>query len=101
MASLQELLAKKEALDREIELTQRQEHSSAIAKVRALMSEYGLTVADLSAKNPVKSKPEAGRKVAAKYRNTSTGESWSGRGLQPKWLKAAIAAGRRLEDFSV
>ena len=101
MASLQELLAKKEALDREIELTQRQEHSSAIAKVRALMSEYGLTLADLSSKNPVKSKPEAGRKVAAKYRNTSTGESWSGRGLQPKWLKAAIAAGRKLEDFSV
>ncbi len=101
MASLQELLAKKEAIDREIELTQRQQRNDAIAKVRALMSEYGLTVADLSAKGAAKSRPEPGRKVAAKYRNTATGETWSGRGLQPKWLKAAVADGRKLEDFAV
>ncbi|MDY0747338.1 ParB/RepB/Spo0J family partition protein [Paucibacter sp. R3-3] len=35
-----------------------------------------------------------------KYRNAATGETWSGRGLQPAWLKAAIAAGARLEDFT-
>lgn len=101
MPSLQELLAKKEALDREIEETQRQERSDAIAKVRALMSEYGLSVSDLATKGPAKSKSQAGRKVAAKYRNAETGESWSGRGLQPKWLKAALASGRKLEDFAV
>jgi DNA-binding protein H-NS len=101
MPSLQELLAKKEALDREIEETQRQERSAAIAKVRALMSEYGLTVSDLATKGPAKSKSQAGRKVAAKYRNAETGESWSGRGLQPKWLRAAVASGRKLEDFAV
>jgi hypothetical protein len=37
----------------------------------------------------------------AKYRNAATGETWSGRGLQPKWLKAAISAGANLDDFSV
>ncbi len=101
MPSLQELLAKKEALDKEIEETQRRERNDAIAKVRALMSEYGLTVSDLGTKGPAKSKPQAGRKVAAKYRDAATGESWSGRGLQPKWLRAAIAAGRKLDDFAV
>jgi DNA-binding protein H-NS len=39
--------------------------------------------------------------VAAKYRNTSTGDTWSGRGLQPKWLKAAIASGKKISDFAV
>ena len=39
--------------------------------------------------------------VAAKYRNKATGETWSGRGLQPKWLKAALAAGRKIDDFAV
>ena len=36
-----------------------------------------------------------------KYRNTKTGETWSGRGLQPNWLKAALAGGARLDDFKL
>jgi DNA-binding protein H-NS len=97
MASLQELLAQKEALEREIELRKKQDRAEAIAKVRALMDEYGLTIADLSAR--AVSKPAA--KVAAKYRNQATGDTWSGRGLQPNWLKKALAEGRRIEDFLV
>lgn len=101
MPSLQELLAQKEVLDREIESTKKRERTEAIEKVRTLMAEYGLTASDLTSKSTGKSASSAGKKVAAKYRNTSTGESWSGRGLQPKWLKAALAAGRKLEDFAV
>ena len=109
MATLKELMAQKEALEREIEQTHTQERGEAIEKVRALMSEYGLTVADLggrtaATKTARKANPGAktgGTKVAAKYRNTSTGETWSGRGLQPRWLKAALASGRKLADFAV
>ena len=101
MASLHELIAQKEALEREIEKTRQNDRSEAIAKVRALMDEYGLTVADLAARNSAKPHAGKGVKVAAKYRNTATGETWSGRGLQPKWLKAALAAGGRLADFAV
>lgn len=39
--------------------------------------------------------------AAVKYRDAATGSSWSGRGLQPKWLKVALAAGRKLSDFEV
>ena len=101
MASLQELIAQKEALERQIELTKKQDRNEAIAKVRTLMAEYGLSTSDLSAKSGPKVKSEGGKKVAAKYRNKVTGESWSGRGLQPKWLKAALSAGRKIEEFSV
>ena len=102
MASLQELLAQKEALDREIARTQKDERAAAIEQVRALMAQYGLTAADLSMRNAPKSKAaKTGRKVPAKYRNGSTGETWSGRGLQPKWLKAALASGKKLSDFAV
>jgi DNA-binding protein H-NS len=100
--SLQELLAQKEALDREIERTQHQERAAAIEQVRALMAQYGLSLSDLSLREAPKSKgAKTGRKVAAKYRNESTGETWSGRGLQPKWLKAALASGKKLSDFAV
>ncbi len=101
MATLQELLSQKEALEREIELTKKRDRAEAIARVRALMAEYGLSLADLSAKPGPKAGRSSGAKVPVKYRNKATGESWSGRGLQPKWLKAALAAGRRIEDFAV
>lgn len=55
-------------------------------------------MADLSMRT---AKPAKVSKVAAKYRNQATGETWSGRGLQPKWLKAAIAGGAKLTDFTV
>lgn len=102
MATLKELLAQKEAIEQQIEQTKKQERGAAIGKVRALMAEYGLTVADLGAKSGVKAKSGgATGKVAAKYRNAATGESWSGRGLQPRWLKAALAGGKKLTDFAV
>ncbi len=103
MATLQELMAQREALERQIEQTKKQERGEAIEKVKALMAEYGLTVADLGSRPPSgkSKKGKAGGKVAAKYRNASTGETWSGRGLQPRWLKAALASGRKLADFAV
>ena len=99
MASLKDLLAQRAALDQQIAATKDRERSEAIAKVRNLMTEYGLTALDLGARPNKASKPT--QKVAAKYRNNATGESWSGRGLQPKWLKSAIAAGAKLTDFHV
>lgn len=105
MASLQELIAQKEALERQIEETQSKDRGEAIEKVRALMSEYGLTAADLAGKRSTapRAAKTAGKggKVAAKYRDASTGDAWSGRGLQPKWLKAALATGKKLTDFAV
>jgi DNA-binding protein H-NS len=40
-------------------------------------------------------------KVLPKYRDAATGQTWSGRGLQPKWLKVAMAAGRQLSEFLI
>ncbi len=102
MASLQELIAQKEALEREIERTRHADRADALGKIRTLMDQYGLTAADLSGKGGAKKTTAAkGNKVAAKYRNAATGEAWSGRGLQPKWLKAALASGRKLAEFTL
>lgn len=98
MISLEELIAQKEALERQIDAKRTQDRAAAVEKIRALMLEYGLEVADLSTR---KVKKTGGSKVAAKYRDKATGDSWSGRGLQPKWLKAAMASGRKLQDFAV
>ncbi|QWP78567.1 H-NS histone family protein [Lysobacter sp. K5869] len=41
-------------------------------------------------------------KVAPKYRNpANTGETWTGRGKQPRWLAAYTASGRKLDEFLI
>lgn len=99
MTALSQLLEQKAALDKQIETTLKQERAGAIAQVKTLMEQHGLTVADLGLK-----KAGAGTKrgsVAAKYRNPSTGEAWSGRGMQPRWLRSALQSGGKLEDFAL
>jgi DNA-binding protein H-NS len=41
-----------------------------------------------------------GRKVPIKYRDKA-GNTWAGRGAQPRWLTAAIKAGAKRDDFLV
>lgn len=40
-----------------------------------------------------------GTKLPAKYKDED-GNTWSGRGSQPRWLKAAIEGGKTLEYFA-
>ena len=40
-------------------------------------------------------------KVKAKYRNKKTGDTWAGRGKQPRWMTAELKAGKKREDFLV
>lgn len=42
-----------------------------------------------------------GRKVAPKYRDPATGETWAGRGARPRWLVAKLKAGKTLDDFAI
>ena len=102
MPSLQELLAQKVALEQQIADVQREERAAAIAQIRQLMAQYGLTLADLGPRPAAAPRKAAGSgRVAPKYRHPGTGETWSGRGLQPKWLLAELAAGKALSDFAV
>ena len=86
----------------------------AISDIRAAMLSHGITEADLAGADAKAGKvvtrmspgePKAsaliGTKVAPKYRDPATGKTWSGRGLQPLWLKHAIAAGAELESFRI
>lgn len=113
MATYQELLEAKRKLEqqqaeleRQIAESHQAEKAGAVEKVKAIMAEFNLTVADLQetakrGRKPGAKSATAGSKVAAKYRDPATGNAWSGRGLQPKWLKAALAEGKKIEDFAV
>ncbi|MBI5263593.1 MAG: H-NS histone family protein [Bradyrhizobium sp.] len=41
-------------------------------------------------------------KVLPKYRNPKNREeTWAGRGKQPRWLRAQLRSGKKLEDFRI
>ena len=41
-------------------------------------------------------------KVLPKYRNPKNrGETWAGRGKQPRWLRTQLRSGKRLDDFLI
>ncbi len=99
--SLSDLIAQKEALERQIQAAQHSAKAGAIAQVRKLMAEHSLTAMDLVARSPAKSGTTGVKKVAAKYRDPISGSTWTGRGLKPKWLAAAIQGGKTPEDFAI
>ncbi len=88
MTTLKELIAQREAIEKQIDEVRKHEITDAITKVRSLIDEYQLTQQDVFAgaaggAKKVKTTPS---KVAPKYRDSVTGKEWSGRGLAPKWL---------------
>ncbi len=86
-SSYKELLAQREALEQAIAKARQNEISSAVAKARELVAEYGLTAQDIFPGRTAKSaSSKATSKVAAKYRDTVTGQTWTGRGKAPKWI---------------
>lgn len=96
---LKALLARRAALDVEIDAARNGARMDAIQRVRAMMEIFGLTVNDLAPRS--RKGPKVGAKIAAKYRDPESGATWSGRGLRPKWLVAKIAAGNSLKDFAL
>ena len=88
--SYKELLKQREALEQAIATARAHELSEALTKARELVAEFGLTVQDVfpSGRGASKSgnKASSGNKVAPKYRDPATGQSWTGRGKAPKWI---------------
>lgn len=108
-ASLQELLNARTKLEGEIRARQSVERTKALAEIRQIMTTHGLTLKDLGAaarrgssrdvaadgsEPPPAKRQMPSTKVSAKFRDPDTGDSWTGRGMTPKWLRDHEEAGR-------
>lgn len=76
---------------------------AGIKELRSLVTKYHLTPGDVRLAIRVEKRNSLrGRKVKPKYRNPDKKtETWAGRGLQPRWLRAALKKGKRLSDFAI
>ena len=84
------------ALEAEAERITKQEMSAAVAKVKEIMSTFGLTIEHLQAAVAGRGRPaaktvkpkRAGGGVA-RYADPKTGKTWSGFGRAPAWITGA------------
>ena len=129
MPSYREYQQQIQKLQREAEAARREELGSAIRDIKRKIAEFNLTAADLGlepapasgrrgrkaaaapaapaaakparARKARKASASAGKKVAPKYRDSSSGLEWTGRGRKPGWVVAALADGKTLDEFLI
>lgn len=69
-----------------------------IAQIKELAASIGVTVEITDDKKSRKSSSA----VAAKYANPANpNETWTGRGLAPKWMKELLDQGRNKDEFLI
>jgi DNA-binding protein H-NS len=104
MARRQALEQQQADLARQIEAAHGAQRDEAILNIKILMHDHGLTIDDVLG-SPARGGPGltagGGPKVAPKYRDPITGTTWTGRGLQPRWMRAAVATGKTPADFLI
>jgi DNA-binding protein H-NS len=93
IAKLQELRGKVDAAISEKVNARRAELETELSRLQPLDGRGG-------AKATRRGGPRG--RVAPKYRNSADpSQTWAGRGLQPRWLKAALKSGKKLESFLI
>ncbi len=119
MSNLIDIQSQIEKLQKQANEIKSKDFSATVKEILTKMQAFGITVKDLQSSKSVKSGkagrpakakagaakgPKASRKpsapVAAKFRGPN-GETWSGRGLTPKWLTSLVAQGQSKESFAV
>jgi DNA-binding protein H-NS len=93
---LQAVIEKAEKVLKEKQSSKRKE---VIVKIKELAASIGVNV-DIQEGEKVLEKRSA--KVAPKYRNPAeSSQTWTGRGLPPKWLQALLNSGREKSEFEI
>lgn len=94
--SLDELKGLKKDVEKAIIDFSKRKRTEAMKEIQAVAKKHGLSVDDILGGKGKKAK------AAPKYANPdNASETWSGRGRQPAWFKAAIKAGKKPETMEL
>ena len=129
MSNLVDIQSQIDKLQKQANEIRVREFDKTVQDILAKMNAFGITVKDLqskrgaklsgkkrgmsgimrSAKGPGKPAASSGKRgpsksagtvVAPKFRGPN-GETWTGRGLMPRWLSALVVAGKTKEQFAI
>lgn len=92
------LLTLRSEIDRHL-TERRRQLEQQLSRLRGSTAESSSNGARSSTRG-ARSHPLKGAKVPPKYRGPE-GQTWAGRGAQPRWLAEALKSGRSLEEFLI
>jgi DNA-binding protein H-NS len=98
--TLDELIAQRDDLQRQIDALEAERRAALIAQAHAALKALGVTAADLLPARTSRKAPRSRAPAPVRYRDDK-GNTWTGRGKQPVWLREALAAGCTLGTFLV
>lgn len=109
MPTYRELQQQAQKLLAEAEVQRKKEMGAALESISKTMAEFEISLEELfdhlkgaGFKAAVKAKVQkAAAKAAPKYRNPATGETWTGRGRSPAWIKEAEEKGKSRDKFLI
>ena len=106
--SIRKQIEKLEEKAAKLEAVADEKKKKAIGQVVTLMKKLDVTADDIVQYRPRRGRGAAKKAatrprkpVAPKFRNTKTGDTWSGRGRTPRWLAALEAQGKSREDYRI
>lgn len=100
--SLDELSKMINSAQKALDEKRKSERKAVIAQIHALADSIGAKVSIDGSESVTRGSSRKGQKVAPKYQNPSdVSQTWTGRGVQPRWLKALIEMGRKIEEFKI
>lgn len=96
--SLKELKALRKEVSAAISAFDSRKRVEAKKALEAVAKEHGMSLTDIIGGGKKGKKARA----PAKYRNPANAtDTWSGRGRQPGWYKAAVAKGKKPESLEI
>lgn len=94
--SRDELMALKKNVDKALASFEKRQREAALAAAQKVAQEHGFSLDEIVGKK------SGGRTAVPKYRNPEDPtQTWTGRGRQPAWYKAAIEAGADPSDLEI
>lgn len=76
------------------------EFNEKVSMIKETMLAYGISVEDLQSKPSKLGKIKSSSPAPAKYTGPN-GESWSGRGLMPRWLATQVNDGHSRDEYLI
>ena len=83
---LDRLLEQQELLSKHISTLLAAKKTQAIEECKTLIRTFSIDAHELFSTSAPKNTHAVTKKIAPKYKNPTTGETWSGRGLKPRWI---------------
>lgn len=97
--SLDQLKNLKKGIEKAINSYEARRLADARKALEAKAAELGVSLAEILGGKPTKAAKAA---VAAKYAHPENAAiTWSGRGRKPKWVEAALDAGKTMADLEI